>query len=71
MFCTTGSDQSYLQYKDIAGTMRLLVAISKGMSGDHNVLIERVACFARGKLRLTKLQVVAFRDSIVQASKCG
>eukprot|EP00972_Heterocapsa_arctica_P086223 12709506-Heterocapsa_arctica.AAC.1 len=53
----------------MAGTLRLLVAISKRMSGDHAVLIQRAARFARGKLRLTKLKVVNFRDNIVQASK--
>jgi hypothetical protein len=69
LFCVSGSKQSYLQYKDMAGTLRLLVAISNTMSDDHAVLIQRVARFAKGKLRLTKQNVVKYRDNIVQASK--
>eukprot|EP00972_Heterocapsa_arctica_P022227 3270151-Heterocapsa_arctica.AAC.1 len=38
---------------------------SEGVSGSHNVFIERVAAFARASFRLIKTEVVVYRAAVV------
>jgi hypothetical protein len=67
MFCTIGSKQSYLQYKDAGGKLRLLVSISANMTRFHQNMIGQVYNFARAYSSgpKTKDKVVAYRDALL------